>query len=147
MPRIFAAVDVSAIALAAHAEINVVPYPTSVVEKPGSFKCPARRSFKDVVKFSKDASIPKEGYRLSVTPSGIRVAASDKVGAFYALQTLEQLGGPRFVAASDGTKPVPPASIPCVEIRTGQSPSLPRPSRALRSGRDKARPSRVHPVR
>ena len=101
MPRIFAAVAVSVIALAAQAEINVVPYPTSVTENPGAFKCPADKELKDVVKFSKDASIPKEGYRLSVTESGIEVASSDKAGEFYALQTLDQLKG---------------ASIPCVEI-------------------------------
>ena len=95
---------VLAAAFVARAEINVVPYPSSVVEKPGVFKCPAGKELRKVVRFSKDASIPHEGYRLSVTANGINVAASDKAGAFYALKTLEQL--------KDATS----ASLPCCEI-------------------------------
>ena len=97
---------VLAAAFAAQAEIDVVPYPSAVVEKAGVFKCPAGKNLQKVVRFSKDASIPREGYRLSVTANGIKVAASAKAGAFYALQTLEQL------KKSEKGKTV----IPCVEI-------------------------------
>jgi hexosaminidase len=38
-----------------------------------------------------DNSIPKEGYRLNVTPSGITIAASKPAGIFYGVQTLLQL--------------------------------------------------------
>lgn len=44
-----------------------------------------------VSKFVTDATIPKEGYRLEVTPKGVTVASSDADGAFYAIQTLKQL--------------------------------------------------------
>ena len=53
-----------------------------------------------------DASLPKEGYRLSVTPDGISVRAADDAGVFYARQTLRQLG------AKSGKK----WRYPCVEI-------------------------------
>ena len=63
---------VLAAAFAAQAEIDVVPYPSAVVEKAGVFKCPAGKNLQKVVRFSKDASIPREGYRLSVTANGIK---------------------------------------------------------------------------
>ena len=39
-----------------------------------------------------DASIPPEGYRLDLEPTGIRITSSGAAGAFYAEQTLGQLG-------------------------------------------------------
>ena len=48
-----------------------------------------------------DASIPAEGYRLSISPGAIKIASSDAAGEFYARVTLEQLGG---------------KDIPCAEI-------------------------------
>ena len=44
------------------------------------------------IQFCFDAKQPKEGYRLSVQPTGIRVFASTHVGALYAIQTLRQIG-------------------------------------------------------
>ena len=88
------------------AEICVLPYPTKVVEKKGEFKVPSSKKLTACVRFSKNASLPKEGYTLSVTASGIKVASSDKAGAFYALKTLEQL------AKTTNRKTV----VPCVEI-------------------------------
>lgn len=46
-----------------------------------------------------DASLPAEGYRLSVTPAGVRAFASTDAGFFYAAQTLAQL------RQADGTYP------------------------------------------
>ncbi len=40
---------------------------------------------------SENKEIPKEGYKLSVTSTGILVEASHKAGAFYAVQTILQL--------------------------------------------------------
>ena len=41
-----------------------------------------------------DASLPKEGYRLSVTPDGISVRAADDAGVFYA--NMKQIKDPLF---------------------------------------------------
>ena len=51
-----------------------------------------------------DASLPPEGYRLSITPEAIRVTGGGPAGVFYARQTLAQLAAPK------GT------SLPCAEI-------------------------------
>ena len=40
---------------------------------------------------SADASLPSEGYTLSVNENGIQIKASTKAGFFYAIQTLKQL--------------------------------------------------------
>ena len=53
------------------------------------------------VEIRHDASIPAEGYRLSISPGAIKIASSDAAGEFYARVTLEQLGG---------------EDIPCCEI-------------------------------
>jgi len=53
-----------------------------------------------------DTSIPPEGYRLTIGPSGVAIASSDDAGAFYARQTLAQLAETR----DDKT------SLPHVEI-------------------------------
>lgn len=95
------------------AAVDIVPYPSKVEERPGAFRLPASKPLASAVKFSKDASIPREGYRLSVTANGIKAAASDKAGAFYALKTLDQL------AKSEKGK----TSVPCVEIE--DSPRYP----------------------
>ena len=41
-----------------------------------------------------DPSLGKEGYRLRVTAAGIRITANSGAGAYYGLQTLEQLFSP-----------------------------------------------------
>lgn len=61
-------------------EINVVPRPAKVVEKSGVFKLPVAKNLVDVVEFKRVASVPKEGYVLSVSAGGIKVAASDRAG-------------------------------------------------------------------
>ena len=100
-----------AAAFSAMAEINVIPRPNKVVEKQGEYKI-ASGDFAAVVKsaaFTKDPSIPAEGYRLSVAPEGICIAASDEAGRFYAGQTLKQLG-----SRCGGQKGE--LTFPCVEI-------------------------------
>ena len=54
-----------------------------------------------------DSSLPKEGYRLSVSREGLAVCSSDPAGVFYARQTLRQLAE----KTKDGWR------YPCVEIR------------------------------
>lgn len=41
-----------------------------------------------------DANLPPEGYRLVISPSEVTVASRDEAGAFYARQTIRQLGNP-----------------------------------------------------
>ena len=96
---------------AAFGEIAVIPRPVKVVEKEGFFKS-GKSSYDEVAKaaaFKEDASIPAEGYRLSVTPQGISIAASDAAGRFYAEQTLKQLGEPCRCPKME-------LHFPCVEI-------------------------------
>ena len=40
----------------------------------------------------KDSSLDKEEYKLEVTPDLISIKASSEAGAYYALQTLRQIG-------------------------------------------------------
>ena len=63
----------------------------------------SRRRVRAVAAFEKDAALPGEGYRLSVSKDGVRIAAASETGAFYAGMTLRQL------LRADGT-------VPCVEI-------------------------------
>ncbi|WP_326645629.1 glycoside hydrolase family 20 zincin-like fold domain-containing protein [Streptosporangium sp. NBC_01755] len=44
-----------------------------------------------VIKVEPDASLGAESYTLDVTAQGVRIAAGDRAGAFYAGQTLRQL--------------------------------------------------------
>ena len=92
-------------AASASAALQIVPAPRKAVEGEGSFVCNGDVAAQ--VKFESDAAIPKEGYRLSVAKDGVKVAASDDAGRFYALETLRQLSSKE---GKDGMK------VPCVEI-------------------------------
>ena len=82
---------------------TLLPRPVSVMPAPGS--C-AFLSTVDV----RDASLPAEGYRLEITPSGVVLFCGDPAGEFYGRQTLRQLAGPSaFRAASIGGA----LSVPC----------------------------------
>lgn len=87
-------------------ELPLVPMPKSVRVTGGVFTGDVRTAVREI----KDASIPAEGYRLSVTTGGIVVHASDAAGFFYARRTLDQL------VTED-------RSVPCVEIE--DSPTYP----------------------
>lgn len=70
----------------------LVPLPKELKVKSGLYRVKASEVSDAVVtKKTLDESIPSEGYRLSVAPDGIAVAASDESGFFYALETLRQL--------------------------------------------------------
>lgn len=77
------------------AALSLVPMPKEVVEIGGMRAGASAEIELAVSSFSRDASIPPEGYRLVVDESGIRIAASDVSGAFYAGQTLRQLADAR----------------------------------------------------
>ncbi|HEV7782925.1 MAG TPA: family 20 glycosylhydrolase [Chitinophagaceae bacterium] len=53
---------------------------------------------------SADKTIPKEGYRLKVTTTGVSLIATDPAGIFYGVQTLLQLFP--AIMASKGERPV-----------------------------------------
>ena len=63
----------------------LMPMPMKVEWREGT--CPAKAE----VSKTRDASIPREGYRLGVSPDGISIASSDDAGEFYAGKTLAQL--------------------------------------------------------
>ncbi|MBO7655116.1 MAG: beta-N-acetylhexosaminidase [Kiritimatiellae bacterium] len=81
--------------------LALVPRPEKVVENAGT-------CVKPEIRYETDASIPAEGYRLSVKPEGITVVSSDAAGKYYAGVTLAQMKVP-------GGKGKPDA-YPCVEI-------------------------------
>src|SRR3569833_1050560 len=75
---------------------SLLPRPVSVTPSAGSCPWP---STADV----RSASLPAEGYRLEITPSGVVLSCGDAAGEFYGRQTLRQLAGPpAFRAASFG---------------------------------------------
>ncbi len=80
-------------ALAAAADVALVPFPSTFESKGGVYHSNkwAKGMPKDIATYKKDASIPAEGYRISVTTNGITITSSDDAGAFYALQTLRQM--------------------------------------------------------
>ncbi len=62
------------------------------------------------IRFLYNACIPKEGYQLDCTQSGIAVSSSTPAGAFYAIQTLRQL------LKLDTTQNAAALSMACVKI-------------------------------
>ena len=79
---------ISAVSAAAFAG-GVIPEPAKTVPGEGVYQAGA--AYKDKIEYVTDASIPDEGYRLKISPSGISVASSGETGRFYAMQTLRQL--------------------------------------------------------
>ena len=90
---------------AAPAQLPLVPYPRQVVIGEGVFDCGTNAVKLAFATVTRDASLPAEGYRLSVTPTAIRVTAADAAGEFYAGVTLGQLetvvGGRHLVTAAE----------------------------------------------
>ena len=74
------------------------------------------------IRFTRDAALPPEGYRIDATTGGVTVASADDAGAFYAIKTLRQMawdGGRDEACPSQGgalasTRPV--VAIPCCRI-------------------------------
>ncbi|MBQ8126303.1 MAG: beta-N-acetylhexosaminidase [Kiritimatiellae bacterium] len=85
---------VAATAMGAMAAVNVIPLPNKVVEGDGALAFANPGAVAAAVTETDDASLPAEGYRLTVSDAGIRIAAADAAGRFYARQTLRQLTTP-----------------------------------------------------
>ena len=62
---------------------------------------------KDALVIRQDRSLPKEGYKLTVTPAGLTLAAADAAGAFYGAHTLIQ----SVVKDSAGNPALPAMSV------------------------------------
>lgn len=104
---IAAAALAAAAALPLQAELSLVPMPQKLVEVAApAFTAKSKAELNAAIMCGTDSSIAPEGYRLSVSADGIRIASSDEAGNFYALQTLRQLS----------TKTADGISIPAVEI-------------------------------
>ena len=103
--------------------INLIPMAQSVKEKHAFFtfsgpinivsqiELPLVETVKasngiNTIVIKEDRALEKEEYKLTVTHNGVNIKASNRVGAYYALQTLRQIG--RF---DEGKK-----TVPCVEI-------------------------------
>ncbi len=105
MKRLVSLCIVSVVSAAAFGGVSLSPAPREVAQRDGFFTA-AEDADGVKASFSTDASIPKEGYRLVISQTGISVASSDPAGAFYARQTLRQLAE----KAGEGWR------YPCVEI-------------------------------
>lgn len=75
----------------------------------------AKKSASAKIVLELDSSLAAEGYRLSVTPSLVRISAARPAGFFYAFQTLKQLM-PRNVMAGVPCDSVGVWKLPCVDI-------------------------------
>ena len=74
-------------------EPALVPAPASVKLTGGQWRAKASAVTDALYKTMFNSSLPKEGYSISITENdGIAVECADEAGAFYALQTLKQLG-------------------------------------------------------
>jgi len=51
--------------------------------------------------FATDPTLPQSGFRLTVSPDGVRIESSDPAGEFYGLQALRHLRGPSAFRAVD----------------------------------------------
>lgn len=71
-------------ALLEYESMNLIPWPAKVSLGDGRLE-------NATIECTTDASLPPEGYRLSVGADGVKIASSDTAGRFYANQTLRQL--------------------------------------------------------
>jgi hexosaminidase len=68
-----------------------------------------------LLSLTNDTGLPKEGYRLKVTATGISLTATEPAGIFYGVQTLLQLF-PKQIESPDIQKPVSEWTLPLVTI-------------------------------
>ena len=118
MKRLIAGLMV--VAMAANASVPaLIPMPREMTLTGGSVALAATNSPKvEVV-----ASIPTEGYELSITKDGVTIRHSDDAGLFYAKMTLKQLTDGRAACPQAAARrvednaPYQADAIPCLEIK------------------------------
>jgi hexosaminidase len=114
MKRASFALAAAMMTISALATPSLIPLPRRIVEQKGKFAHKGDlNAMLSQVKHAKDATVPKEGYRLTITTNGITIVASDAAGKDYAVKTLRQLA---YVSALG-------VQVPCMEIE--DSPSYP----------------------
>ncbi len=89
---------------------GLLPRPVRVRRDPGVLSL----SSMPVLEVQPDPSLPPEGFRLTITSSGVRAAAADAAGEFHARSTLRQLLGPDAFRAADIHGG--PWELPCGEV-------------------------------
>ena len=101
---LIAVVSALASALAFAAEnplVSLIPMPHELRATGGECRKP------DAPKVEAVATIPPEGYELSIAPDGVTIRHSDDAGLFYAQMTLKQL----LDGAADGALPCETSGI------------------------------------
>lgn len=73
--------------------MTLLPIPRSVSLREGELVVPASGI---VPEKRLDASLPAQGYRLSIRPDGVTIIGADPAGIFYGERTLAQLEAPRI---------------------------------------------------
>ncbi len=68
-----------------------------------------------LLSLTNETGMPKEGYRLKVTATGISLTATEPAGIFYGVQTLLQLF-PKQIESPDIQKPISDWTLPLVTI-------------------------------
>ncbi len=128
MKKLLLALSMACGTLAASADYALLPEPAVMTETQGEYSLPNKLivAGKDAKIFARDlkrrgveastaskgasvnlavdASLPAEGYSISVTPAGVSVKASGAAGFYYAAQTLAQMVSQN------------PGALPAVEI-------------------------------
>ncbi|WP_020518887.1 beta-N-acetylhexosaminidase [Catelliglobosispora koreensis] len=92
----------------------MLPLPRSITVQPGSFVINDPATFLSTLSGEIDKTLPPEGYRVTVTPTGVSVVGGSPAGAFYGVQTVKQLLPTVVYRAAwqdDG-----PWEVPCIEI-------------------------------
>jgi len=84
--RIITLIAAAAVSLTAAAQLRVVPCPKEVQQREGI----CRKV--DNITVNTDATMKPESYRMDIATDGVSITAADDAGAFYARQTLRQLG-------------------------------------------------------
>ncbi len=89
---------------------GLLPRPVSARRDPGELSL----SSLPVLEVGSDPSLPAEGFRLTITSSGVTAVAADSAGEFYARAALRQLLGPDAFRAADIHSG--PWVLPCGEV-------------------------------
>lgn len=74
--------------LSLFAQLNLIPMPRDMKVSEGECRTSVAPKAEIV------ATIPPEGYELSITPDGVTIRHSDDAGLFYAQMTLRELRSP-----------------------------------------------------
>ena len=101
-------------------QLALLPMPRSIEDTPGCLLSPGQT---EPAEAAPPEALPVEGYRLTITPEGVTLEASDDAGFFYGHMTLRQL------------RRLCPEAAPCGVIT--DAPAFPRRGVMIDISRDK----------